>query len=32
MIVYAETSAVLRWLFNEDAGEQILEDLQMNTA
>ncbi len=28
MIVYAETSAVLRWLFNEDAGEQILEDLQ----
>lgn len=28
MIVYAETSAVLRWLFNEDAGEQILQDLQ----
>ncbi|MBI3795874.1 MAG: PIN domain-containing protein [Deltaproteobacteria bacterium] len=25
MIVYAETSAVLRRLFNEDAGEQILE-------
>jgi uncharacterized protein len=28
MIVYAETSAVLRWLFNEEAAEQILEDLQ----
>lgn len=28
MIVYAETSAVLRWLFNEDAGEQILDDLR----
>lgn len=28
MIVYAETSAVLRWLFNEDAGEQILTELQ----
>jgi predicted nucleic acid-binding protein len=28
MIVYAETSAVLRWLFNEDAGDQILTDLQ----
>jgi uncharacterized protein with PIN domain len=28
MIVYADTSAVLRWLFNEDVGEQILQDLQ----
>lgn len=28
MIVYAETSAVLRWLFNEDTGKQILVDLQ----
>lgn len=28
MILYADTSAVLRWLFNEEAGEQILQDLQ----
>lgn len=28
MIVYAETSAVLRWLFNEEVSEQILGDLQ----
>lgn len=28
MTIYAETSVVLRWLFNEDASEQILADLQ----
>jgi len=28
MMVYAETSAVLRWLFNEDGSGQILEDLR----
>ncbi len=28
MIVYAETSAVLRWLFNEIGGTEILEHLR----
>ena len=28
MTVYAETSAVLRWLFNEPPGEEILEALR----
>ena len=28
MTVYAETSAVLRWLFNEPLGEEILETLR----
>ena len=28
MTVYAETSAVLRWLFNEPQGEEILEALR----
>ena len=28
MIAYAESSAVLRWLFNEPAGEEILDHLR----
>lgn len=28
MIVYAESSAVLRWLFNEEGGEEALEQLR----
>ena len=28
MIVYAETSAVLRWLFNEASGDAILDVLR----
>jgi uncharacterized protein with PIN domain len=31
LTVYAETSAVLRWLFNEPQGEEILETLRTSS-